>query len=146
MIDPTDQAKDIVELAPWDKHEASTIAHCCDRLVGGSLCGRLPTMRNRISLDGSAGTRLMMQFLADARKCSVPTTCCAHTMTLRNPPVPPSTLLPVTASLSFPLSHLPTLLPPSSSTQPPVSPSAPGYVAVPSMKTSCRGCEPSTHL
>lgn len=36
-----------------------------------------------------------------------------YTTTLRNPSVPPRIRLPVTASLPFPLSHLPSLLPSS---------------------------------
>lgn len=65
-----------------------------------------------------------------------------HTMTRLKPPVSPKTLLPVTASLPTPLSHLPTRLPPPSSTHP----CAPSSFPVPSIKASCLGCVPSTHL
>lgn len=92
-----------------------------------------------------------------------------QTITLRNPSVPPNTLLPVTAHRSLPLSHRPALprripspLFPPSSFSIPSSPAAgcvedlssssslssphPWPAASPSMKASWRSCVPWTHL
>lgn len=65
-------------------------------------------------------------------RCSNPTDKPTyHTMTLRSPPVPPNSLLPVTAHLPLPSSHLCFLLPPPTSVQALPSPSSPASLSSP---------------
>lgn len=107
------------------------------------LCSRSASLRIAVH-SGSA------EDLAYVRKASRVTSRydqhASHTMTLLIPLVPPSTLLPVTAHRSFPLSQLPSLLLllTLALLSCAVSTASHSFCS-PSMNALCFSCEPSIH-